>query len=524
MGLLYPAGLFLLASIPVLAIAYMVRERPQRLIVSSVIAFRALGGIKGERPWGLPKLDWMFFVEGLILALAALAIAGPYAIRQRNPIAVMLDNSAAMHALSPSGRSRFDEARDRLAAALSSAGSGGEVSVYSSAPLPKLLAGPFASVAAAESAINRIALTDSPDDIRAVERTLADLGSGKGFSRVIYAGPRPLSPPFPDRIRSITFDHSVPNFAIGSFVLRRESLEADILHGRVVIANFSGTAQTLTVAIDGDGKQVASAHARLEPREVGAIEFPSLAPANSYRAKLVPNDSFDLDNVAYGTASAVRSIEILFVSPAPADAAGLNSLPGVHLLTQSPESYQPDQAAKADLVIFEYAAPKDLPPTNALLVMPPRGDPIFRFDTKAAANVQITGWKTPDPLTDGVNFKLLQPSRGEYFDVHPWMEPLVSGSNGGLLISGELQGHRFIASGFNPFPYLGSRNLPMSVLTLNVLGYLAGLGADSAGYRTGEPWLVPAGIVGVVMPSGQLSGRLQTDRCWGRGHPSSRQS
>ena len=503
MGLLYPAGLFLLASIPLLVIAYMVRERPQRLIVSSVIAFRALGGLKGDRPWGLPKLDWMFFVEALILALAALALAGPYVVHRRSPIAVVLDNSAAMQALAHSGRPRFEEARDQLAAALRSVGSSGEISVYSTAPLPRLIAGPLLSIAAAESALNRIALTDSPDDVGVVERSLADLGSGKRFSKLLFGGSRSLSPPFPDRIRAITIDDSLPNFALGSFVLRRESLGTDVLHGRITIANFSSRATTLVVSIDGDGKPVANAQARLEPREVGALDFPSLAPANSYRANLTPRDGFELDNAAYATASAARSIEILFVTPTPNDALSLNSLPGVHVLTQTPEHYQPDQAAKADLVIFEYTVPKDLPPTNALLVMPPQGDPIFRFSVYPASNVQITGWKAPEALTDGVNLKLLQPSRGEYFELHPWMEPLISGSNGGLVLSGERQGHRFVAVGFNLFPYLGSKNLPMSLLTLNALSYLAGLGADSAGYRTGEPWLVPTGIVEIVMPSGE---------------------
>jgi hypothetical protein len=43
----------------------------------------------------------------------------------------------------------------------------------------------------------------------------------------------------------------------------------------------------------------------------------------------------------------------------------------------------------------------------------------------------------------------------------------------------------------------------MSILTLNILGCLAGVGANSGGYRTGQPWLVPAGIESVILPSGQ---------------------
>jgi hypothetical protein len=43
----------------------------------------------------------------------------------------------------------------------------------------------------------------------------------------------------------------------------------------------------------------------------------------------------------------------------------------------------------------------------------------------------------------------------------------------------------------------------MSVLTLNSIGYLAGLGSNSIGYRTGQPWLVPAGVEKVIVASGR---------------------
>jgi hypothetical protein len=91
----------------------------------------------------------------------------------------------------------------------------------------------------------------------------------------------------------------------------------------------------------------------------------------------------------------------------------------------------------------------------------------------------------------------------------------VGGNGGALMLKGERGAHRFVATGFNPFPYLGRRNLPMSVLTLNAISYLAGLGASSSGYRTGQPWLVPAGVEQVIVPSGKKKvaqpGTLFTD-------------
>jgi hypothetical protein len=95
------------------------------------------------------------------------------------------------------------------------------------------------------------------------------------------------------------------------------------------------------------------------------------------------------------------------------------------------------------------------------------------------------------------------------------MSQVVGGDGGALLLKGERGAHRFVATGFNPFPYLGKRNLPMSVLTLNAISYLAGLGSSSSGYRTGQPWLVPAGVQRVILPSGKKKaaqpGTLFTD-------------
>ena len=176
-------------------------------------------------------------------------------------------------------------------------------------------------------------------------------------------------------------------------------------------------------------------------------------------------------------------------------------LPQLNVHTLAPENYSPENA-KADLLIFEYGVPKELPAANALLVMPPGGDDVFGLRVVAGATTQITDWRSPDPLTDGVNFRLLSLRQPESFAVHPWMQSIVNSNLGSVLMEGKHQGHRYVVLGFNPFPYLGRRNLPMSVLTLNILGYLSGFGSEDKGYRTGEPWIVPAGVTRIVKPSG----------------------
>lgn len=515
MGLLYPGALAFFALIPVLVLAYLAKERPSRVTVSSVLAFRALRGFRRERFGGWPRLDWMFFAEVLILSLVVLALAGPFIWKKSSPLAVVIDNSAAMQALTPSGKSRFDIAREKLDAELSAQDGGGEISVYVTAPQPRRVAPPFTSLAEARLALSRIKPSDAPNDQTTLENFLSNLVSEARVAKVIFAGANALSSPVPARIHPIAVGDAVANAAIGSFSLRREVLGAEALHASLTIANFSPETRTLELVVTGDGKEVARAKEALGARETATLEFPAIPPARIYEAKLTSDDALALDNVAYATAGSVKNVSILFVSPTPADADGLNSIPGVAVTVRTPDSYSPDELGTYDLAIFEYAAPKQLPGVNTMLVMPPPGDPVFGLTVTPSAGVQIAGWRTTDTLTDSVNFRLLSLRGGEYLGSHPWMSQVVGGDGGALLLKGERGAHRFVATGFNPFPYLGRRNLPMSVLTLNAISYLAGLGASSSGYHTGQPWLVPAGVERVVLPSGKKKaahpGTLFTD-------------
>jgi Aerotolerance regulator N-terminal len=501
MGLLYPAALAFFALLPVLVLAYLARERPARVIVSSVLGFRALRGFRRERFGGRPRFDWMFFAELAILSLAVLALAGPYALRRTNPIAVVIDNSAAMQARLSSGQARFQAAIAKASAMLSTFDSA-SVSIYVTAPVPHRIAPAFDSVPGARAALARLAPTDAPNNYGALSNLLGDLASGPQFKTVIFAGARAISPPVPARLDAIAVGDPASNLALGEFTLRRESFGAAALHASLTVANYSTDTKTAVVTIFGDGKRIATARQDLAAGQSGVMEFASLPPAGVYRAKLAPSDSLALDNVAYATAGAVRSVSILFVSPTPADAAGLDSIPGVRVRTVAPAAFAPAALEKVDLAIFEYSAPKELPTVNSLLVMPPPGDRVFDFRTIAVTSPQIAAWRRTDPLTDSVNFRMLDLHAGEFIALHPWMAAVVSGERGGLLLAGQRAGHRYVAAGFNPFPYLGRRNLPMSVLTLNILSYLAGVGASSGGYRTGQPWLVPAGVDRIELPSG----------------------
>jgi hypothetical protein len=502
LGFAYPGALALFALTPLLLIAYLTRERPRRVRISSVMAYRAMGATRSKRFGGWPHLDWLFAVELLILCLAILAAAAPYSIHRNRNYAVVLDNSAAMQARTPDGSTRFDAAVARLRDILGQQHFAANLTIYLTAPQPHQLGAPYASFGAARRALGSAAVTDAPADPGALKDLIDGLLANPRLNGVYYAGAYAVAPPQPPRLIAQVFDTPIANAALGSFTLRRESFGSPTLHGHLAVANFSPNAQTLSVTISSGRTTLARSQTHLGPDEIGAVDFPALRTAEVYQAKLEPADGFALDNAAWATAGAVRAVAVLFVSPAPSDAAGLGQLPGVKLITRKPDSYTPEDLASADVAIFEYGVPKELPSVNTLLVMPPPGEPVFNFAITPAAHLSITGWNPTDPLTDSVNFRLLNPRVGEFFGVHAWMKPVATGPAGALVMRGMRAGHRFVATGFNPFPYLGRQNLPMSILTLNMLSYLAGLGSDSSGFRTGQAWQVPAGIERIVTPAG----------------------
>ena len=161
--------------VPALVLAYLAKERPSRVTVSSVLAFRALRGFRRERFGGWPRLDWMFFAEVLILILAVLAMAGPFIWKRTAPLAVVIDNSAAMQALTPAGKSRFDIARQKIDAALSAEDGGGEISVYVTAPQPRRIAPVFSTLTEARLALSRLKPTDAPNDQTTLVNFLSNL-------------------------------------------------------------------------------------------------------------------------------------------------------------------------------------------------------------------------------------------------------------------------------------------------------------------------------------------------------------
>jgi hypothetical protein len=106
MEFLNPAALYGFLALPLLLVPYLIRRRPRRFIISSLLLFTEVGSPPSGSPWGRLRVPPVFFLQLLLLALLILALSDPVFPVLPTRIAIVLDNSASMQTLE-NGKTRF---------------------------------------------------------------------------------------------------------------------------------------------------------------------------------------------------------------------------------------------------------------------------------------------------------------------------------------------------------------------------------------------------------------------------------
>jgi hypothetical protein len=122
----------------------------------------------------------------------------------------------------------------------------------------------------------------------------------------------------------------------------------------------------------------------------------------------------------------------------------------------------------------------------------------------AATNPAVSGWRDGHRLTHYVNFSLFRPRYARALNPRLPGETIVSSADGPLVYAVTKRGLNYLVLGFDPFPYLGQENLPMSIFTVNVIDWFLAFSGER-GSATGEPIAVSATQPGarLITPAGQ---------------------
>ena len=93
---------------------------------------------------------------------------------------------------------------------------------------------------------------------------------------------------------------------------------------------------------------------------------------------------------------------------------------------------------------------------------------------KDSSNVSVTSWLESHPLTVYADLHSLVFRRLVTFNEPDWSVPIIGTTNGVAAFAGELKGNKYVALGFEIFPFEGKKAATTSIVTLNAFKWLSG--------------------------------------------------
>jgi hypothetical protein len=268
------------------------------------------------------------------------------------------------------------------------------------------------------------------------------------------------------------------------------------------VANFSDRDAEVKVTLRGAGTPLATRSLTVRAGQQASASFGGFAPYPYYEAEISARDALALDNRRFAVPSATRSLRILAISPRPQELASLRAIRGLTLDIIAPADYEKTDRSRYGLELFHFTAPAVLPRNPALFILPPENELV---EVQAgSAHAPITGWRDGHRITRYVNFALFRPRFARPLSPRMPGESIVRSGDGPLVYAATQRGNHYLVLGFDPFPYLGQENLPMSIFTLNVMDWFFSFSGER-GSATGEPIPVTSAREGdvVITPAGE---------------------
>ncbi len=464
MEFLNPIALYGIFALPLLLLPYLIRRKPRRLIFSSLLLLAPMDTRAGGRPWGRLHLPLLFFLQLLLLTLLILALSEPVFSVRPNHIAIVLDNSASMQTLEGS-KTRFELAKERAGVLIGELNLNGNVDLYRTVPhLEPIRATPLrpSEAAAAIVAMEPYDLGEVPLDFNKMVNQMA---RERKYDRVYYLTDHPGRDDG-GVARLISVGQPTGNLALSALQINRSSLADSRWVAKAEVQNFSYRDEKIKILLRGAGASLASRELVVPLGKSATAVFEGIPPHHYYEAEIDHRDALPLDNRRFAVPPKSQSLRILAISPRPHSLASLRNIPGVTLEIISPEDYEKSERTGYALEIFHFSTPAALPQNPALFVLPPNANTLVDLES-AISRVVVSSWREPHVLTRYINFALFRPSYGRPLKPQTPGETIVESPQGVLVFAAQRQGIRYLVLGFDPFPYLGRENLPMSIFTLN---------------------------------------------------------
>jgi hypothetical protein len=470
---------------------FLIRPRPPRRVVPSLLVWRRVLDHAAERSWW-DRVRW--FVSLVLTLLIAVAIAAAFArpapgfgTTPPGRVLIVLDSSWTMHARMASGGTRWGRAMQG-AQALARASRGAEIALATTAE--GVIEGPTSDLALVQSAFGRLRPSGG------VEGAWPQVA---GVTAVHFFTDGALARIMPADVVLHPIVEAAPNVAITAFEVQPELGPGGMASVFLAVANHAPGPQSVRVTVGRASETLFDRSIDIGVGEThrDVIRVPSAGDPR-FRAHLTATDNAlgaDDDATAWlWIAEPLRVAVVGASSPLPSLLARDASL---RVSAVERVGYA---QAKTDVWVFDGWLPAEPPSKPALLIDPPASSWLGTRGPEETSPVWSTG--AAHPILDGVDPTLVHIGHARPV-VRPALQPVALSEQGTPLIAVEdTRTNRHVVFGFP----VADSNLALTpafpVLMANAIDWLGRPSRDL--HRQPGPAVLPAATVRLLAPDGGL--------------------
>ena len=450
MGFLAPSALFFgLLAIPIVAL-YLLRLRGRERRVSSIFLWRhVVQDREANTLWQRLRPNLLLLLQLLALAALVLALAGPYFLRASSvegDLILALDASASMRA-SDVSPSRFGKAQEEALRLVDQLPRANLTTVIRMGDVPEVLVAQSKDRGRVRRAIAEAGPASGGANLASALSLAAAVVRGERPAQVVVlsdgnvTGLQPLGPlPFDLRYEPVGTSHG--NLAIAAFDLRRTEAGTQAL---ARVANYGQETLATSLHLYAGGFLYDARELEVGGGGERTVSWSSLPEATLLEARLVPGDSFALDDRAWATGGSGIGARALLVSTGNRFLEKSLSLrTGLQVTKATPDTFS--SAGEFDLWIFDGFLPPAIPNGAVFVFDPPVGSAAW----VATAAVPIQGTQpSGDEMLCYVDLSNVHVREAVPLRPPPEARVLLDSDQGPLLAAWEEPNRRIVAFAFD---------------------------------------------------------------------------
>lgn len=406
----------------------------------------------------------------LVVIILTVGLAQPFltlpATREGN-IVLILDTSASMQTKGPRG-SRFalaqaearrliDQLHEKSYMSIIEAGAGPTLKTFFTRDKQRL-----------RNIVDQMEVQDTIGNLReAVLLALSFLQGNKNDEIVLLSDGTETEwqkeiPPRGMKITPILFTEGEKNVGITHFAFRKGWGDVPVYEMMITVHNFTSTPLEVPLEVIWNRKLLLQERVSLQSDEARVLVYPfDQELTGILEARLVLEDDFPVDNVAYTVLTQAQAFWVLLITPGN---YFLENLLAAHpqVLVNRIDQIDPaafeQQIQGHHIVIFDRITPPPLPFGNFLLIntLAP-GLPITLLGE--VQEPELLDWQRDHPILRQVQLEQLTIRRAQQVELHSGARPIVEATATPLLTTVQRENLRVVHLGFD----LLESDLPMRV-------------------------------------------------------------